>query len=283
MRAEPELFPAVRFEPGFRARVERALARCARARAGFESTGRAWTAGGGDDVAGSRAYRPGDDPRTIDWNASARSERVIVRVLRRARGGHDVVALDASLSMAVGPPGKLQRSAEVAAALALLAARGGAVVTVLALPQRARFDLQVPAAFPALCTWLETLRAEGAIEWPAAPLPRCERATWIGDLAGASPPDLARLAPRGAGFRVLQMLAPHERAPFASGPVAWWEPEHGAQLELDVDAAAVAAHARALERLHDARHHELARRGARIARASSDEPFEVALARILRA
>ncbi len=281
MSTDVELYPDVRFEPSFAARAEAAAAKLWRARAQHESAGRAWIAGVGDDLAGARAYRAGDDPRTIDWTASARSDRPIVRILRRSRGGSEVVALDASLSMAIGPPGKLQRAAEIAAVLALLAARGGAVVTAIAVPGRARFVLDSPSRFRGLLAWLEGLHAAGRVDWSAPAIPRCERATWIGDLAGVDPDVAARVAPRGAALRVVHVLAPHEIEPRFDGPAILVEPEGGERLA--VDPAAIAGHARAFEAREHALRAALARRGAPLVRASSAEPFEAACARLLRA
>lgn len=281
MSTDVELYPDVRFETSFAARAESAAAKLWRGRVGYESAGRAWIAGMGDDLVGARAYRAGDDPRTIDWSASARSDAPIVRVLRRSRGGAEVLVLDASLSMAIGPPGKLQRAAEIAAVLALLAARGGAVVRIVAVPSRARFVLDTPRRFRALLAWLESLHAAGRVAWNEPAIPRCERATWIGDLAGVDPQTVARAAPRGTALRVVQVLAPHEIDPRFDAPTILVEPEGGARLA--VDPTSIAGHARALEARREALRSALARRGAQLVRASSDEAFESACARLLGA
>ncbi len=278
-----ELFGTVRFEAGFPARVARALARCARRRAAWEGAGRSWIAGGGADVAGLRAYRPGDDPRAIDWSATARSERAIVRVLRRAAGGLERIVLDASLSMAIGPPGKLQRAAELAAACAAHALRAGAAAQVHVLPHAVVTSVERPAGLLALLAVLEGIEARGRIPAPLPRLARAERTTWIGDLAALDPASLMRVAPRGTALHVVQLLAPVELDPRADGPVTLWEPETGARLALDLDAAAIARHRRELDLLANARRNALARRGARFTVASSAEPFEEILRRVLRA
>lgn len=278
MVADVELHPTVRFDPDFAARAHAAAARLWRRRSGFESLGRAWIAGSGDDLQGVRAYRAGDDPRAIDWSASARTDAPVVRVLRRARGGAEAIAIDVSRSMAVGPPGKLRRAAEIAAVLALVASRGGARVTVAAPPSDARFVLDAPRSFRALLAWLERLEARGRVAWDATPLERGDRAIWIGDLGDVSPEQLARVAPRGTALRVVQVLAPHEIEPRFDAPVVLVDPETGARAV--VDPSAIAAHARARAE-HDARLRAgLAARGARIVRASSGEPFEAACARL---
>jgi uncharacterized protein (DUF58 family) len=287
-RARPELEPGVRFEPGFAARAARAIERRLRARAASELAGRFAPARAGEDWAGLRSWRPGDDPRSIDWSASARAEGALVRIARAPRGGLLHVALDASLSMAVGQPGKLQRAAEVAAALALGAVRAGGRARIAVWPAGERFELAHAAALPGLLARLERVRAAGRVELSAARLSRAARGVWIGDLYGLDPEQLARVAPGGVPFAVLQIAAPCEIAPGEGAPVgpglagavAWWEPESDAWLELELDARALAAHARALEARHAALARVLARRGAPLARASSAEPFEAILARL---
>src|SRR5690606_19463284 len=47
-----------------------------------------------------RAYRPGDDPRTLDWKLLARSNRAYVRLSYERALLPTIVVLDASASMA---------------------------------------------------------------------------------------------------------------------------------------------------------------------------------------
>ncbi len=276
-----DLFPTIRFEASFVARAESAAARLWRVRAARESTGASFASGMGDDVVGARAYRPGDDPRAIDWTASARSDTPLVRVTRRARGGTECIALDASLSMAIGPPGKLQRAAEIAAFLALFAARGGAIVTVIAPPTNVHCVLRSVAEFRALLIALESVRADGRIEGSALRFPRCDRATWIGDLAGARADLLARSASAGTSLGVVQVLAPHEIEPRIDDAAVLVDPESGARIT--VDRTSLGEHARRTELRRVELTAALARRRARFVQASSAEPFEAAAERFLRA
>lgn len=55
--------------------------------------------GYGLETTDHRPYRPGDDPRQIDWNAEARLQQLSVRVLQAEGQAHLHVVLDASLSM----------------------------------------------------------------------------------------------------------------------------------------------------------------------------------------
>jgi uncharacterized protein (DUF58 family) len=60
--------------------------------------------GGGLVFAEHRAYRPGDDPRTIDWRAFARSDHHRVKHFEHEAQLRAVLALDISSSMAYGGP-----------------------------------------------------------------------------------------------------------------------------------------------------------------------------------
>jgi uncharacterized protein (DUF58 family) len=72
-----------------------------------------------------RAYVEGDDPRFIDWNVYARTERTYIRRFEGETNTRLTIVLDASASMGFGSKGitKLQYAKFLAAAFAYLAAR----------------------------------------------------------------------------------------------------------------------------------------------------------------
>ncbi len=72
-----------------------------------------------------RAYQEGDDPRFIDWNVYARTERTYVKRFLGETNSHLMILLDASASMGFGGPPvtKLRYAQFLAASLAHLAAR----------------------------------------------------------------------------------------------------------------------------------------------------------------
>ncbi|MGH7706630.1 MAG: DUF58 domain-containing protein, partial [Vulcanimicrobiaceae bacterium] len=73
--------------------------------------------GDGYEFAELRAYAPGDDPRRIDWAATARSGTMQTRVLFEEHALTLAVAIDASASMQIG---RTRSQAEVAAEAARL-------------------------------------------------------------------------------------------------------------------------------------------------------------------
>jgi uncharacterized protein (DUF58 family) len=72
-----------------------------------------------------RAYVEGDDPRFVDWNVFARTERTYVRRFEGETNTRLMILLDASASMGYSSRGlsKLQYAKFLAAALAYMAAR----------------------------------------------------------------------------------------------------------------------------------------------------------------
>ncbi len=263
--------PGVHFSAALLARVERCVARVGAARTRREGAGRGRLAGVGEEFVGHRPYRPGEDLRRLDWNLYARLDQPHVRITRREASEAWVVLLDTSASMGVGPPGKLQRGAEVALALASLGQRRGARVRLVESGGRAGSagpEVAAPGHMAGLVTWLAGLRADGGVgigavlggarargpgKRPASSWAgRAGRIFLIGDLLDVEPAQLGALAGarRGTECHALQLLAPVEFAPQqavgadgtgqADPPavVEWRDAESGARLRSKLDQTA---------------------------------------------
>ena len=87
-----------------------------------------------------RPYVPGDDVRSIDWRATARSSDVVVRTWRPERDRRVVVVLDTGRHSAVrlGEGTRLDTQIEAALLLAALAGHAGDRVDVLAVDTAVR-------------------------------------------------------------------------------------------------------------------------------------------------
>jgi uncharacterized protein (DUF58 family) len=98
--------------------------------------------GQGTEFDSLREYVIGDDVRSIDWRASARSSDVMVRTWRPERDRHVVLVLDTGRVSAgrVGDAPKLDAMLDAALLLAVLASRAGDRVDLIA------YDRQVRAA-----------------------------------------------------------------------------------------------------------------------------------------
>lgn len=97
--------------------------------------------GGGSAVTALREYAPGDDPRRVDWKASARRDALVVREYGAEQGQTVVLAVDAGrlMTQLVGP-GRSRFDAALDAALVLadVAARAGDRVGLLVFDDRVR-------------------------------------------------------------------------------------------------------------------------------------------------
>ncbi|HWG95415.1 MAG TPA: DUF58 domain-containing protein [Mycobacteriales bacterium] len=104
------------------------------------------TRGQGTEFDALREYVPGDDVRSIDWRATARSTSVVVRTWRPERDRSVLVVLDTSRTSAgrVGDEPRLDAALDAALLLTALAARAGDRVDLLA------YDRQVRAAVEAV-------------------------------------------------------------------------------------------------------------------------------------
>ena len=76
------------------------------------------------DFADYRDYMPGDDPRRVDWNLWARTDKLYLRLFADERRQHHRIYIDCSASMAWGRPEKHFVALQTAAALGYLAVSG---------------------------------------------------------------------------------------------------------------------------------------------------------------
>ena len=94
-----------------------------------------------------RSYTEGDDPRFIDWNVFARSEKMYIKRFLGETNSHLMLLLDASASMGFGGPPvtKLRYAQFLAASLAYLASRQHDAVGVMVFDEAVR-DYRAPSS-----------------------------------------------------------------------------------------------------------------------------------------
>jgi len=94
-----------------------------------------------------RAYNEGDDPRFIDWNVFARTERMYIKRFLGDTNSHLMILLDTSASMGFGGPpvSKLRYGKFLAASLAFLAARQHDAVGCMIFDEEVR-DYRPPSS-----------------------------------------------------------------------------------------------------------------------------------------
>ena len=256
-----------------------------------------------------RDYVPGDDPRFVDWNAYARTDRPLLKLFEGETNTRLLVLLDGSASMdafgtrGTGAPTKLRYAAYLAAALALIAARQHDAVGLLV------FDEQPRAYVPprpgngnlqAIYHHLDDVKPEGGSDWLEAFTQAASRMAKRGIIGAISdfycdPADFGRslriLGSRGHDLVVFHVLDEAERAPrfrrvprsrrAFGGHATLRDVETGDVIEVDANdlraryPQRLAAHEQALRR-------EAGAVGADYVRLNADEPLDRALAGYLR-
>ncbi|RLA28849.1 MAG: DUF58 domain-containing protein [Gammaproteobacteria bacterium] len=105
------------------------------------------TFGFSQEFAEYRAYNEGDDPRFIDWNVYARTERMYIKRFLGDTNSHLMILLDTSASMGFGGPpvSKLRYGKFLAASLAFLAARQHDAVGCMIFDEEVR-DYRAPSS-----------------------------------------------------------------------------------------------------------------------------------------
>ncbi len=118
--------------------------------------------GSGTEFDSLREYVPGDDVRSLDWRASARSVDLVVRTWRPERDRHVLLVLDTGRTSAgrVGDAPRLDAALDTALLLAALASRGGDRVDLIAVDREVRASVLGATAgdlLPALVTAMAPL------------------------------------------------------------------------------------------------------------------------------
>jgi uncharacterized protein (DUF58 family) len=115
--------------------------------------------GQGTEFDSLREYVPGDDVRSIDWRASARSRDIVVRTWRPERDRHVLLVLDTGRTAAgrVGDAPRLDAAMDAALLLAALATRAGDRVDLVAHDRVLRAAVQGRSATEVLPSFVQSL------------------------------------------------------------------------------------------------------------------------------
>lgn len=231
-----------------------------------------------------RRYVPGDDPRHINWLATARSGEYVLKQWREEVSPSVDLLLDHSPSMFLSPA-KARRTWELAYFAIEAACRSGARLRIVRLGRQRGAPPEAIALERAL-----------AHDWPAPPGAPVVPATLAADLARAetrpgslrvlvsdlldgSGPDDATAALVGGSGRatILAPFAAEERDPDWSGNVEFEDCEAGALRMSLVDDALLERYRAAWERHVAAWRGASVRRGIGMALVAAEGPFLDAL------
>jgi uncharacterized protein (DUF58 family) len=251
--------------------------------------------GRGVEFAEVREYQPGDDIRSIDWNVTARLGAAYVKRHLEERELTVMFAVDYSASGGFGSRrrAKLETGLEVAAVLALAAARSNDRIGALCFTDRAeRYIPPRKGRRQALRVISELLAYDPAgrrtdlgasLAWLESVLRRRSVLFILSDFmtdgwGGA----LDRLARRHDVVAV-RLADPRERTLPDAGLAAMADPETGAWTWVDTSSPAVREHfARAAAAFDAELESELRRRGADLLPLDTTEPYGEALVSFFR-
>ncbi len=200
-----------------------------------------------------REYQPGDDLRWLDWNVSARSDRLIVKLYREEVSPCLDLLVDGSRSMALADSEKAGATVALAALLATAAASAGwshAAWTTGEVCERLAARAQVAAAWSG---------AFSATANPGVAL-HCRPPAWrtrsvrvlISDLLwpGLPAPTLQRLVSGAAAATVVRLVSVQDLAACETGNLRLVDVENEEELEVLVDDATAARYQQAMMAHH---------------------------------
>jgi uncharacterized protein (DUF58 family) len=214
-----------------------------------------------------REYQPGDDLRQIDWNAVARTGRLILRVRREEIAPRIEILVDASRSMAVSEA-KRERTRELALLLLKLAAAEGQPAALYWLgAQESRTPMPLES-FDGACSLSASLER--------VPLRACGVRLVISDLLFEAPlaPLFRRLSDGAGMLGLVQLLDRQDEEPDWNGEARLIDSETGAEIERHLDAEALALYRSRLQAHQSALDLEARRVRAILCRMRADEPLE---------
>jgi uncharacterized protein (DUF58 family) len=261
----------------------------------FQGMHRSPRFGFSQEFAEYKAYAEGDDPRFVDWNVYARTDRTYIRRYIGETNTRLMIALDTSASMGFASPGaisKLRYAKFVAASLAYMALQQHDPVGLIAFDSKIRSYRPASSRSGSLTGILHALDAlQPGSETDLSESLRqlrehCQRrglVTVISDLY-CDPEALTRavapLAWRGHDIMILQVLDRAELEPTWQESVLLQDVESGRELEVSPDYLRTTYRERMAA--HLARVKQVAAGvGADHALLVTDEPLDQALRRYL--
>lgn len=243
----------------------------------------------------ARDYAPGDDPRQIDWRLCARRDELLVRPPAEPPPRRLDIVLDASRSMALGCPPKLDLARGLAVAAACAALGAGWCVRLLVAADRLVFDSPVlsgVAAAARATRWLQRVEPRGgatdlraAIEAMLRRRLRPGCVILLGDLGDPAglPAALDLLLEAGYDPQAARVFDPREAESPPPGDVELFDVETGARWRATITPRLAARYRRKYAEFDERLDEICRRRRVPLARVACDQPVALAAERLLLA
>jgi uncharacterized protein (DUF58 family) len=251
----------------------------------------------GVEFAEHRMYQPGDDRRFVDWRMFGRSDRYYVKQFEQETSVRATLLLDLSRSMdwssEPGLPSKLWYGKQLTAALALLLARQGDAVGLVAFDDAVRARLDVRGGeghWRQLVRSLASLAPGGrtdpatALTATATRIRRRGMAVLVSDLLVDPDPTrrmLRMLRHQGHEVLVFHLMDPGERELPAMPDATFVDPETGETLAASASVLR-AEYRRSVDRAIQEWMQALTGDGMDYVLVETDQPLGLALRRYLR-
>lgn len=276
-------------DAGELARIERLAVHLDRPVGGtFAGAHRSRQRGRSLDFADWREYQPGDDPRSIDVQAWARLDQVLVRLYEADVDLSVQLVVDTSASMGAG--GTFRQAVRVSAAVAAMALVRNESVTVTSLservPRRYRGRGSIPLLLSQLAAWE-----------PAGPTPLAElarhlmvvprRAGLVVVVSDFLTPDwsaaIDQLTARREQLVAVGVRSLDDDRPDLAGEVQLVDVETGHRVDVDLSPKEIDAFAERRAKRRAALERHVARQGGRWVEVLADEPLvESVVPRLMR-
>jgi uncharacterized protein (DUF58 family) len=232
-----------------------------------------------------RHYVSGDELRYLDWNVYARHGSLFVKEFAAEENVHVAVVLDASGSMGLGTPSKIEAAKQLALALVYVGLCNFDSAGLFEVGSRievVRPMAQGKGRIHEFLAPLESIRARGGTDLAAAfksPFPSLRGRTValvVSDFldVDGTPKAMLALLARRVQVHMIQVLAREELDPPVGGRVRLRDAESGREREMFVSARAREGYRTSLQRYLNglramARNHEI-----RFARVLSSDSLE---------
>jgi uncharacterized protein (DUF58 family) len=237
------------------------------------------------EFADYRNYAPGDDPRRVDWNLYARTDKLFLKLYEEEEDRAVHLLLDASASMGFGQPAKLETAQRLAAALGYVALQELDRLHVTALGAdglETLRPLRGTAGTPALLGFLASQQSGGSTPLSRSLREYAARGRAAGLLILVSDlldPEgvrggLRALGARGHEIVVLHTLSREELEPSLLGDLELVDAESREKQAITLDAAALDAYARRLDAWLEEVRRECAAVGATHTLVRAEDPVE---------
>jgi uncharacterized protein (DUF58 family) len=238
-----------------------------------------------------RAYAPGDDLRRIDWAAYARSGEPVMKLFRAEEDVVVRLVLDASASMSVGSPSKLDCARRIAAALGYMALAESERAELIVAADRVRAWSAPGRGRGALAPFLSKLDvvAEGKTDLGSVLERVLSRASRPGLLVVLSDffdreryeQVLSRAAAAGNEIALVQIVAEEDVHPSLDGDYELEDVETGETLDVTIDRDALDAYEARLRGMFEELRRFCRRHGGRYVRTTSEAPLEPVIRRFI--